>query len=446
MIILEYSAYQEDLISWFSARQGRIPSNILFMRFERLVDRLEPNESIDPRIIDIWGTHKEEYRHFTADFEKIDERLQSCKIDKAVYELDFKTDSKVTFLLGAGASAPSGIPTVDKLLTALFEKSKKLNRDDLDKLAEFCEDNEIKNIEDLLTAAYFSDFAAKKNNVISLLNYFLFSDKNDDSKFSRRRQGSNVDTSSISFLQDTLQTLFGLLTSTMINAKPNPAHYAIAKFVSKYKNTAIITTNYDCCVDEALLSNAIKIKESIELDANKNSEEGIELVKMHGSINWAYCESCQRTREFDLLEMKKIYLKDIVSYPVIGICFDCTGQRRPLLVPPLSFKFMMFPALIQLWNSAQTNIENAKYLIVIGYSFSDADSHITKIISRSMSTHPGQKMIVVTQDSKLVKSLRNKFSVSIERFDESRILEACESCEDILPKILKQNSQTIKTN
>ena len=101
---------------------------------------------------------------------------------------------------------------------------------------------------------------------------------------------------------------------------------------------------------------------------------------------------------------------------------------------------MMFPSLIQLWNSARKNIETAEYLIIIGYSFSDADNYITKIVSLSMSMNSNQKMIVVTTDHRLVELLRNKFSVSIEHFDKSRIIEVCESCDIILPKILNQNN------
>ena len=203
----------------------------------------------------------------------------------------------------------------------MWDKAKKLNRDDVDELAKFCEKNGIKNIEDLLTAAYLSNFAAKKNSVISLLNYFLFSDKTKDNEFFRRRRmSSDVDASSISFLQETLQILFSLLTSTMITANPNSAHDAIAKFANEHKKTAIITTNYDCCMDEALISNNLQIKKSIDSNVTNNSNQGIELVKMHGSINWASCESCQYTREFNLSKMKKMYMDDSASYPVIGIC------------------------------------------------------------------------------------------------------------------------------
>ena len=157
---------------------------------------------------------------------------------------------------------------------------------------------------------------------------------------------------------------------------------------------------------------------------------------MHGSINWAYCDSCQDVQEFDLLELKMIYEKDKLSYPVIGICKKCGGLRRPLLVPPLSFKFLMFPNLIDIWNSARQSIDEADYLIIVGYSFSEADTYITKIISRSMSMKDSQKMIIVNTNPNLVPMLRERFSAHINGFDEKRILQTCESCEKILPEFL----------
>ena len=270
--------------------------------------------------------------------------MDKPKIDDSVWEIDFKSASKITFLLGAGASAPSGIPTVNTLLTSLWKKAKKLNREDVNKLTEFCNHHDIKNIEDLLTAAHLSNFAARNNNVISLLNYFLFPKKNDDdATLPALSQFPEVDASSISFLQETLQILFNLLTSTMITADPNPTHDAIVDFVKNHKGVSVITTNYDCCIDEAFSKQGIPIKYTIDSRHKKNPQNSIELIKMHGSINWAYCDSCQFTREFDFSTMKKAHLGDTISFPVIGICTKCEGQRKPLLVPPLSLEAMRNP-------------------------------------------------------------------------------------------------------
>jgi NAD-dependent SIR2 family protein deacetylase len=296
----------------------------------------------------------------------------------------------------------------------------------------------LTNIEDLLTAAYISNFAVKNGNINSLLGYFLM--REEQVQRSRFR-ASQVNASSINFLQDTLQTLFGLLASTMISAEPNPTHEEIVKFVKVHHESSIITTNYDGCMDEAILRAGMRLKTYID---EENSSIGIEdaektpvdLIKMHGSINWTYCDSCQAVKEFDLLFLKETYKEDRLSYPVMGLCKNCGGLSRPLLVPPLSFKILMFPKLIDLWNSAKEKIEEADFLIVIGYSFAEADTYITKIIARSMSMNENQKMIVVNTDPELVTTLKSRFEAQINGFDSERIIRLCESSDTAMGKLL----------
>src|SRR3989338_473744 len=90
-------------------------------------------------------------------------------------------------------------------------------------------------------------------------NYLLY--RGDSEEFSqrpdfesgraRRPRERTADLSSVAFLQDTLQVLFGLLASTMLPAKPNPAHLAIRDYAKEHPNCSIVTTNYDCCMDLA---------------------------------------------------------------------------------------------------------------------------------------------------------------------------------------------------
>lgn len=430
-------------------KRGAPPEYIL-SRFRSFVSERPKDEDLDPQWRRIWDAYKSSATRYLPPSiaQQLEEVVQSIQVvDEEVMKI--KADNeKVVFLLGAGASAPSGIPIVNDLLPELWKRAKKIGRDDLDRLANWCDERKIVNIEDLLTAAYISNFTATNRGITSLLGYFLFSlgreseEKEEEySPYRRRTPISPVDVSSIGFLQDTLQTLFGLLTSTMISASPNPVHEAIVEFMRKHPNTSIITTNYDGCMDEAILKQDLPIKGTIGSSYGENETNAIELIKMHGSINWAYCESCQDAREFDLLKLKKTYEEDILSYPVIGICKNCGGTRRPLLVPPLAFKFLMFPNLVEIWNSARQTIEHARYLIVVGYSFSEADTYITKIIERSMSMSNNQKMLIIDTNPNLVPTLREKFSSHIEGFDTRRILNACKTAEEILPQIVNSMLQ-----
>jgi len=438
------SREQKNLLQFLKAQPPFSPFAI--RRIFRFISNKPEDEPLDPQWEEVWEKYREDAREELPSriFEKIERTISQFiqSTEDEIWTTKIKANTKITFLLGAGASAPSEIPTVDKLLPELWKRAKKIGREDLDRLAEWCNEREINNIEDLLTAAYISNFAARNPNIISLLDYFIFSGSKKEEEYieqlPRPLRSAEIDVSSINFLQDTLQTLFGLLTSTMISANPNSAHQAIVDFIKnrKCKNTSIITTNYDGCMDEAMLKGKIPFKGTISGE-NENNPDAVPLIKMHGSINWAYCDSCQDVKEFNLLEVKKNYEEDKISYPVIGICKKCGGLRRPLLVPPLSFKFLMFPNLIDIWNSARQSIEEADYLIIVGYSFSEADTYITKIISRSMAIKPSQKMIIVNINNRLVETLRGRFSTYIDGFDEKRILKVGEDCKKILPKILK---------
>ncbi len=443
----EISTEQQELVQRLQTH--RVASRIVMRLIWAFMSEKPEDEPLHDDWADVWRFYRERASRYAPDdiIERIDRWIKEgvVKTDDAVWELRVHEDAKVTFLLGAGASAPSGIPTVNALLPELWKRARKIGREDLDRLNSWCDQRTITNIEDLLTAAYISDFAAKNSNITGLLDYFLFSvegevsDEDEYLAHSRRARRPEAAASSISFLQDTLQTLFGLLASTMIPVDPNEAHKAIVKFVKQHKQSSIITTNYDGCIDEAILNAKLRLRGTLgTLGAENDAERGssVELIKMHGSINWAYCEACQEVREFDLRGLKEAYLNDTLSYPVIGICRACGGQRRPLLVPPLSFKFLMFPPLVDIWNAASQRIDDADYLVIVGYSFSEADTYMTKIISRAMSSNEEQKMVVVNSDAGLVASLRQKFSKRVDGFDEGRILRVCEGCEHILGKLL----------
>jgi NAD-dependent SIR2 family protein deacetylase len=365
-------------------------------------------------------------------------------VDKEIGDIRLATSQSVVLLLGAGASSPqpSSIPTVSGLLPELWRRARRVGREDIDRLEKWCQDHSITNIEDLLTAAYVANFSAKNAGMTGLLDYFLFGgtrlEPPDEGPAFRQRRTTapRVDVASIAMVQDTLQILFGLLADTMIPAGPNTAHEAIASFLKAHHRTSIVTTNYDGCIDEALIRAKVPFQTLVD-PSSQARDDAVDLVKIHGSINWAYCDSCQSVREFDLPALKSAYEDDTYSYAVIGICKTCSGQRRPLLVPPMAFNFIMFPNLIRLWETARQRIEDADYLIVVGYSFSEADTYVTKIVGRSMTAKKRQKIVVCDPNRLLVPNVRQRFAARIDNFDVHRVLQATGSCSDLLPGILQ---------
>lgn len=317
--------------------------------------------------------------------------------DLAIQDIDSEK-LRLTFLLGAGASKPepSNIPTVTELLPHLLERARRLDREDVTKLADFCERREIDNIEDLLTAAQLATFCSRNSSVLFLLNYLLY--RGDQERIvmehsawvSRYTQRTSpiADVSSVAFLQDTLQVLFGLLASTMLPAQPNRAHKAIAEYVNKHPNSAIITTNYDCCMDLALgeIKRPLKYKLEFVNQRENDLSDATQMIKLHGSLNWYYCETCQEVQLVDIRGLLQDYVENKSPYAVIGICKDCGGQRRGLLVPPLAMKFDVAPPLTPLLGEARDSFEKADLIMVVGFSFAEADLYISRMLSKSMQT------------------------------------------------------------
>jgi hypothetical protein len=95
------------------------------------------------------------------------------------YDAEIKSinprEQVITFLLGAGASKPalSNIPTVAELLPQLLDRARRLDRDDITRLADYCDQKKINNIEDLLTADQLATFCSRNGRVLTLTSYLL---------------------------------------------------------------------------------------------------------------------------------------------------------------------------------------------------------------------------------------------------------------------------------
>lgn len=191
---------------------------------------------------------------------------------------------------------------MQELLPDLLSRARRLDRDDVTRLADFCEESSINNLEDLLTAAQLGEFCSRNPTVLSVLDFLLFGARSQEVPTRRRARGL-ADPASVAFLQDTLQILFGLLSSRMLPARPNTGHEAIAKYVSQVRDASIVTTNYDCCMDIAL--SEVQRAVDYQLDfSNREQDESVAekttLLKLHGSLNWFYCETCQDVHLIDI--------------------------------------------------------------------------------------------------------------------------------------------------
>src|SRR6267378_408797 len=223
------SKAQEQLLA--RARRGGPAQAEVFFSVTSDDDIRSDREELHPDWLELFETQRgilerqmpgDAFRMLTSFFN------EARPIDSTLASINPATQ-RITFLLGAGASKPepSLIPTVKELLPQLLERARRLGRDDVTRLADYCDERKIDNIEDLLTAAQLATFCSRTPTVLRLMNYLLYRRDAEEAgvidyyeqypgPMRIRRREVAVDVSSVAFLQDTLQVLFGLLASTML--------------------------------------------------------------------------------------------------------------------------------------------------------------------------------------------------------------------------------------
>jgi hypothetical protein len=187
------------------------------------------------------------------------------------------------------------------------------------------------------------------------------------------------------------------------------------------RNVSVITMNYDTLLDEAfdfLYPDSSLIDYCLELmNYHHYPEIGafnwwinprepvsvweggdpvpIKLIKIHGSLNWKYCNCCNQVlltpwdTKIGLSSMSfKGYIfpscenPDTVAFdlvcPLDGNKFDT------FIVPPSHIKDLSHPAINKLLDEAALEIRKAKKIVFVGYSFPEADVHIKALIKKNI--------------------------------------------------------------
>jgi len=91
------------------------------------------------------------------------------------------------------------------------------------------------------------------------------------------------------------------------------------------------------------------------------------------------------------------FIRDVVT-PNVNVCGDDVTQQRhviPALVPPLRLKPILSHRYIELWSKASDWVSQAEHIVVVGYSFNNADEHFNDIL-RSCT---GRKIDIVVPEA-----------------------------------------------
>jgi NAD-dependent SIR2 family protein deacetylase len=314
--------------------------------------------------------------------------------------IKYQQKRDVLFVFGAGASIADGGPLQRDLLPEI--------------LKEEYADSELAN---LVKRFIKENFDTESENVPSLESVFGYLDYFISKKESLKGGYTTIQLISIK------ESLIRLIHHRISVSKSRKGIYK--KFLEcldrHNKNVSIITMNYDTLLDEsfdflypskALIDyciNFMNYEEYDKIDAFNwwdNPREPvtiwddkiptpIKIIKIHGSLNWKYCNCCNQVllTPWDTnIDIKTQGFKGKIGASCENpeeIIFDlkCPNDETPFdtfIVPPSHIKDLNHPAISKLFDEAAIEIRKTKKIVFVGYSFPEADVHIKALFKKNM--------------------------------------------------------------
>ncbi|MFC2134134.1 SIR2 family protein [Bacteroidota bacterium] len=321
---------------------------------------------------------------------------------KEIY-LRYPSSRDVVFVLGAGASQPAGVPLQRDILPTILSGSIKEIKDSSigEIVTEFIEDNFFCDV----TSNNYPDLEA----VFGFIDYFLQQNESLSLKYPNSR---------IWQIKEYLIKLVHFIVNHQTE-KGSKYYHLFWQAVQKYNsNISICTLNYDTLLEHSfeflfkkfgyidycthfMNYDNIKEGENIEFDFWINPREpvsvdgenipfSIKLIKIHGSLNWKFCNCCNQTlltpwdRKIDLQHGKFLGYTYPEKVEYEYVCPLDGTEFNTLIMAPSFVKPLKHPVISQLLSEASREIRAAKKVVFVGYSLSETDIHIKALFKKHL--------------------------------------------------------------
>lgn len=330
--------------------------------------------------------------------------------------------------LGAGASASEGAPVQNKLFQDYF------------KLCRARGNFGSSDMEKQLASFFLSMFDIDvKNGNLDKIVFPTFEEALGILDLADARNESFKDFSNVNIASNSGRLKFLRLYLTLLMAKTIHEKLQNSKRIHRtlvdnllkldlLENVFFLSTNYDILIDNALTnlySRGISLDYGVDF-ANFNepdawtmpTENSIKLFKIHGSLNWLYCPTCNNLRLTPKEKGVIKLLKEDSYSSKTAVCKKCKTIYSPIIVPPTFYKDFSNVFLNLVWNKSEQGLLNAKHLIFCGYSFPDADMHIKYLIKRVQKNRQGTPLKVTIVNSHIGKKkiIKDEEKDRYERF------------------------------
>lgn len=319
--------------------------------------------------------------------------------------------SDIVFILGAGTSKQCGAPLmadfldVAQSLTRTGEvKDKKQHFESVFRaigslqLVHSKAQLDITNIESIFTALEIS-------NLLKKLPGF------------KPEEIPDVIASLKEVIVKTLELTIDFPTDQSHIGAPKP-YEEFAKLISHLRDYAypqqsvsVITFNYDVAVDMALYREGLGPDYGIPPDSN--SRQPVQLLKLHGSLNWAQRKDSGSAYPLQLYQYLSKYSirggdKRATCKIPIGSQLqeyfskhaDVEVEAEPVIVPPTWNKSDYHQALSTIWGKAAENLGEAHTILICGYSLPETDAFFRLLYALgTVGELPLERIIVYNPDN-----------------------------------------------
>lgn len=316
---------------------------------------------------------------------------------------------KTTFIFGAGATRSAGAPVI---------------ADFLDRAAYLLRSRSIK------TPAAFEDVFAAIVELQSMHAKAFLDLENIEVLFGATEIASLVNrfgnrtTDGITQLRSSLvrlivETLEGTINHGVEGSVPQPPSpfgtFANAirdakssKHIKEYSDLSVITFNYDVAVEHGLYLQGVPF--GYCLGGPQVANNGIPVLKLHGSLNWAVCTKCKNVEPVQMNESLRFFdgppgyahvrYSDALK-TAKNCCSSPTKDTIPLLVPPTWNKsaYQTGQGMSNVWRKAAEVLAATEVLVVVGYSLPPSDLFFRYLLA--IGLHSGtriQRVLVINPD------------------------------------------------
>lgn len=320
-------------------------------------------------------------------------------------------------VFGAGATKACGGPLTNEILPEAFRHIDEIRRE---------------GYEELLNAFLVENFhvtpqilARKPDDYPALPLLMSLIDTAIDRKNSF---GSDWPWSRLIEVRNSLEYLvFALIELKLRRLGRNEYKHFLRKLVEESDaEPLVISLNYDLIADNVLFQMCEERTSSARSPTVpdygcdirtplylKATERFGRLLKIHGSLNWLYCPSCQRldiglseSGRRTLKQLDRLYMQDSDSlearYSCHGSpCVECGTFVRPVLITPTHHKDYRNPHIARAWYDAERTLREADRVFFVGYSLPDDDVEVIYLLKRGLShmTDRARDITVVEYDA-----------------------------------------------